>query len=301
MTAVLVGLDVGGTKTAVLATTLDGAPVLDTTLHRIDWEAEPVDLGARWLVELLRTVLPTGTRVIGLGVGAQGLDTTALATGLADELRARGLPARCVNDAALLVPAAGLSKGLGLIAGTGAIVVGTDPTGELVIAGGWGSVIGDDAGAAGLVREATKAALAAHDDGEPDDGLLSVLLAAFDVPTPERLARSVNDNPTPEHWGTRAPAVFAAADRGSALASRVVGAAAEHLARLVDQTIRRGATGHDVLCAGSVIVNQPRLFDAVAAAVTSRHPEVRVRLLEVRPVVGALALARVAQRGTPVG
>jgi N-acetylglucosamine kinase-like BadF-type ATPase len=300
MTAVLVGLDVGGSKTAVLATTPDGTPVLDTTLHRTDWEAEPVDRGARWVRDLLRTVLPTGTRVIGLGVGAQGLDTTALATGLADELLRAGLPAHCVNDAALLVPAAGLRNGLGLIAGTGAIVVGTDLTGELVIAGGWGSVIGDDAGAAGLVREATKAALTAHDDGEPDDGLLSALLRAFDVPTAERLARSVNDTPTAEHWGTRAPAVFAAADGGSELACRVVDGAAEHLARLVDQAIRRGAAGHDVLCAGSVIVHQPRLFDAVAAAVTSRHA-LRVRLLEVRPVVGALALARVAQRGTPVG
>lgn len=300
MTAVLVGLDVGGSKTAMLATTLDGTLVLDTTLHRTDWEAEPVDRGARWLVELLRTLLPAGSHVIGLGVGAQGLDTTALAAGLAGELRRAGLPARCVNDAALLVPAAGLNNGLGLIAGTGAIVVGTDLTGELVIAGGWGSVIGDDAGAAGLVRDATKAALAAHDDGRPDDGLLGALLHAFDVPTAERLARSVNDTPTPDHWGARAPAVFAAADDGSALACRVVDGAAEHLARLVDQAIRRGATGHDVLCAGSVIVHQPRLFDAMVAAVTSRH-ELRVRLLEVRPVVGALALARMARRGPPVG
>src|SRR5690606_38333955 len=160
-----------------------------------------------------------------------------------------------------LVPAAGLESGLGVIAGTGSIGVGRDTAGAAVITGGWGWVIGDEAGAAGIVREAARAALFAHDDGLPDDGLLAALLDAFDVEDAERLARTVNDEPTMYHWGPRAPAVFAAADAGSARAVAVIDGAADSLARLVDQLLARRAVGSDAVAAGSVVVGQPRLHE----------------------------------------
>jgi N-acetylglucosamine kinase-like BadF-type ATPase len=185
-----------------------------------------------------------------------------------------------------------LSAGIGLISGTGAIGVGTDGSGAPLITGGWGWVIGDEAGAAGIVRDATRAALRAHDAGLPDDGLLSALRGAFGAADAERLARAVNDEPTMDNWGPAAPVVFAAADDGSALASTVVENAGRHLARLVDQLVRRGAAGTDVVAAGSVIVGQPRLFGALVRLVGERHPAFTVHLLTDPPVAGAVALAR---------
>ena len=179
--------------------------------------------------------LPPGAIVAALGLGAQGLDTDAIAREFAAAMPWR---TTAVNDAALLVPAAGLDSGLGVIAGTGSIGVGRDAHGTAIITGGWGWVIGDEAGAAGVVREATRAALFAHDDGLPDDGLLSALLDAFDVENPERLARTVNDEPTMDHWGPRAPAVFAAAGAGSALASSVIDGAARSLVSYEDERPR---------------------------------------------------------------
>lgn len=292
MTGLLVGLDIGGTKTALLARTPDGSTVVEVAVRRPDWDAEPPRSAAAWIRALLDEHLPAGSTVLGLGVGAQGLDTGALATRLERALATVGLPARCRNDAALLVPAAGLRAGLGMIAGTGAIVVGEDARGELVTAGGWGAVLGDDAGAAGIVREATRAALGRHDDGLPDDGLLHALLDAFGVATAERLARTVNDVPTTEHWGPRAPAVFRAAEAGSATARAVVERASEHLVRLVDQAVRRGAVGRDVVAAGSVLTRQPTLAAMVRERLAASHPELGLTVLGVPPVVGALALAR---------
>jgi N-acetylglucosamine kinase-like BadF-type ATPase len=95
-----------------------------------------------------------------------------------------------------------------------------------------------------------------------------------------------------DNWGPAAPAVFAAADAGSALASTVIENGARHLARLVDQLVRRGATGSDVVAAGSVIVGQPRLFGGLVRLVAERHPSFTVHLLTDPPVAGALALAR---------
>ncbi|WP_431279551.1 hypothetical protein [Leifsonia poae] len=153
-------------------------------------------------------------------------------------------------------------------------------------------MIGDEGGAPALVREATIAALAARDEGLPDDGLLPALQQAFGVGSAPALARAVNDTPTPENWGPRAIAVFAAADAGSALAVEVVERAADQLAVLVDRLVRRGAVGNSVVVAGSVIANQPRLFAALSARVAAAHPSLDVVLLEDSPVAGGVELAR---------
>lgn len=288
----LVGMDVGGTKAAVRATTADGTVVADVVMSSAEWDAEPADAAADWLTEVLGRALPAGASIGALVIGAQGLDNPEVAHDLEAALRSRGHGrVRCVNDAALLVPAAGLDAGLGLIAGTGAIGVAVDPSGAALVTGGWGWVIGDEAGGAGLVREATKAALLAHDDGQPDDGLLGALLADFGATDAERLARAVNDDPTMSNWAPHAPAVFRAADEGSALAADVIRAGAEHLVRLVDQLRRRGAVGDAVVAAGGVITAQPRLADAVRELLAQRHPDLRFIVLDEPPVAGAWFLA----------
>jgi len=288
-TEVLVGLDVGGTKTAVIVETVTGRELVDTVVPSEDWDAEPLEHGVAWIERCIASVVPEGYQVAAVGIGAQGLDSNEISREFA---AAVGYPAVAVNDAALLPAAAGLDEGLGLISGTGSIGVGRDAAGDYVITGGWGWVIGDEAGAAGIVREATRAALLAHDRSQPDDGLLAALCSAFGVDGPERLARAVNDEPTMDNWGPRAPAVFAAADAGSGLAASVIEAAGANLVDLVEQLVRRGAVGSTVVAAGSVIVGQPRLFDALVRGVARNHPQYEVVLLTDPPVVGALALAR---------
>jgi N-acetylglucosamine kinase-like BadF-type ATPase len=293
MTSLFVGLDLGGTKAALRAESPDGVTRFDRVVPSLGWDAEPADAGAAWIDRMLQNLLPAGSTVSRLVIGAQGLDSESAATSLRDELHAIGYSdVLCLNDAALLVPAAGCASGIGVISGTGAIGIAQDASGRHFVTGGWGWVLGDDAGAAGIVREATRAALLAHDDGQPDDGLLGALLSAYAVQNAERLARAVNDVPTMDNWGQHAGAVFTAADAGSSLARAVILHAAEHLALLVDQLLRRGAVGSDVVAAGGVITHQPRLYREFAALLASRHPELRVHLLNEEPVAGALAIAR---------
>ena len=291
-------MDAGGTKLAVRAETIAGDRVVDTAFAARGWEASPADAAAGWLVAHLERCLPAGCRVVAAGVGAQGCDSPRTCEDLRRALGASGIRAVVVNDGALLVPAAGLERGIGIVAGTGSIGVGSSASGEVLLTGGWGWVLGDEGGAAAIVREATKAALAARDDGRPDDGLLAALQAAFGVGTAQALARAVNDEPTVENWGPRAPAVFAAADAGSALARRVIDAAAAHLSALVGRLVGRGAAGTTVVAAGSVIVQQALLADALRARLSVDHPGLELRVLTEAPVAGAVALAR-RLLGTP--
>lgn len=301
MTDVIVGLDAGGTKLGVRVVTPDGSLIADVSLPAEDWSASPVGDAASWLIARLRRVVPDTDRVLAVGVGAQGCDTVEHCRELESALGALGYPAAVVNDAALLVPGAGLDAGIGIIAGTGSIAVGADAAGETLFAGGWGWVLGDEGGAPAIVREATIAALSAHDDGCVDDGLLAALQLAFGVTSPQALARAVNDAPTPENWGPRAIAVFAAADSGSALAAGVVDRAADKLAALVDQLVRRGAAGSAVVAAGSVISKQPRLFAALSSRVAAAHQSLSVVLLGDAPVAGGVELARRAAESVTSG
>ncbi len=287
----LVGADAGGTKCAVRVEAVGGGRIADVVYDAENWAAEPASTAAAWLHDRVERAA-AGHEVIAIGVGAQGCDNAALAAELGRELSALGPPAIVVNDAALLVPAAGLDAGIGVIAGTGSIAVGSTADGRPVHAGGWGWVIGDEGGGAALVREAAKAALSAHDRGEPDDGLLAALLSSFGVADAERLARAVNDEPTIPNWAPRAPTVFHAADAGSARAAAVIDTAANALADLVDQVVARGAVGTTVVAAGSVIASQPRLFDGLRQRVLHRHPNREVVLLGDDPVAGGVALAR---------
>lgn len=292
MTDVIVGLDAGGTKLGVRVDTLDGSRIADVSLPAEDWSASPAGSAARWLADRIRRAVPEGARVLAVGVGAQGCDTVEHCRELEHEFELLGYPATVVNDAELLVPAAGIERGIGIIAGTGSIAVGRDAAGETLFSGGWGWVIGDEGGAPAIVRDATIAALLARDEGLPDDGLLNALQLAFGVSSAPTLARAVNDTPTAENWGPRAIAVFAAADAGSARAARVIDRSAQRLAALVDQLVRRGAVADAVVAAGSVIANQPRLFSALSARITRAHPALAVVLLDDAPVSGGIELAR---------
>lgn len=288
---VVVGVDVGGTKVAVRVATLDGAVVGDHQWPADAWSATPVGAAARWLRSVLSLAVPEEDEIVAAGIGAQGCDTQEHCHELAEALAALGVRATVVNDAQLLVPAAGLERGIGVIAGTGSIALGADANGTALYAGGWGWVLGDEASAPAIVREATKAALAAYDDRRPDDGLMRALLEHYAVPDPPALARAVNDVPTPENWGPGAAAVFEAADRGSTLAARVVDEAARGLKLLVCQLIARGAVGDTVVAAGSVIVNQPRLAERFRARLADFYPSLSLRLLDVPPVAGGVVLA----------
>ncbi|BBB02207.1 hypothetical protein RVR_9970 [Actinacidiphila reveromycinica] len=289
---VLVGADVGGTKVAIRVEAPDGTVRSDVRLPSTGWEAAPVEYAARWLLDRVASVLPAGDEVAALGVGAQGCDTQEHCGRLRAALEALAVPATVVNDAALLVPAAGLEHGIGVIAGTGSIAVGARADGTVLFAGGWGWVLGDEGSAPAIVREAVRAVLADHDRGRPDDGLLTALLDHYGVAGAPGLARAVNDSPTPATWGPAAPAVFDAAAAGSALAAGVVDTAAAALAALVGTLRARGAAGGTVVAAGGVLTGQPLLAGLLRDRLAAAHPDLTLRLLDAPPVAGATALAR---------
>ncbi|MGW6013949.1 N-acetylglucosamine kinase [Streptomyces sp. NPDC055210] len=332
-TPVAVGIDVGGTKTHVRAragggadpgsglgsgsgsvpdrlTDADAVPgsvtesvaavaaaagtVADHVRASTGWRPHDPASAAAWLAALLDDVLPRGTRPAAVAVGGHACETPRQCEKIRSALQALlHVPCRVVGDAELLVPAAGLDKGVGLVAGTGSVAVGLLPDGTAIQVGGWGAVLGDEGGSAGLVREAARAVWAARDRGEPPDVLADRLTAAFGVPEVPALGAALESAAdVSAEWGRHAPSVFAAAEEGSSLARAVIAEGGRALARLVVLLAGRGVPVDDVVVAGGAVLGRPVLYEAFTAALAEALPSARPRPLRVPPVEGAVALAR---------
>ena len=290
MTATVVGIDVGGSKTAVRAAD-PGSGILsvDVTVPTQSWRGESFPRKARVLLDLVDQHV--GSDIAALAVGAHGCDTQeqcdALQKAIAEMV---SFPVRVVNDANLLSYAAGYPKAIGVISGTGSIAVGTTPEGKGISAGGWGWLVGDDGGATGLVREAVRAALIASDCGRRDPILETALTTTAGVSRIGEVSMKLMLE-RPEQWALLAPAVFAASAAGSPVARWVMNAAARSLSDLVDSVANRGAAADQIVLGGSVIASQPEFAAEVRSLLAVSQPHATAVVLNQPPVAGAIVIA----------
>jgi len=292
-----IGIDVGGTKTHVMWTGPSMAEN-ETIVPTSDWARTPILQDPDNLAHLAMLL---GERVgdlrgASIVVGLHGGDT-AQQRDIARAFLATHLSAQVevVNDAQLLGPAAGVEPCISVVAGTGAIVVGTDATGATLTADGYGWMLSDRGSAPALTREAviqvlryadrhaTQAALT-----EPLGRALSEALGARDA---FELAATFTHQPSAAEWGALAPVVFDAARAGSELAQEVIDQAGQDLANGVHAVLGRGAVAEAVVAAGGVITNQPLLANSLRDALEAAEPSLPVHILRQPPVRGALALA----------
>jgi len=290
---VIVGIDLGGTKTHVIAED-DGVVVLDRTVPTRSWQERSLlddELNPRRLLALIGGLVDL--RSAAVVIGARDLDSEQQMHAFGERVQQEhDGPILVVNDVELLAPAAGLDDAIAVIAGTGSKVVGHGADGAVISAGGHGFLLDDEGSAPWIAREAVSAVLEADDQGYPPDVLALMLIKHFDVAGVVEAGHAFASTVGLTNWASLCLLVFDAADRGSAVAASVITAAAAALAQDVALVKRRGAVGTSVLCAGGVITNQPRLYDELVREIGAINTDLSVSLLTVPPVMGALALAR---------
>jgi glucosamine kinase len=286
----IAGIDIGGTKTHLLVSE-DGNVVADTVVPTSDWRTWDRAADAAALAALITETAKADPAAIA--VGAHGCDTGPHCTQMESDLGAHLTgKIKVVNDSELLVPAAGFEAGIGVVSGTGSIAVARNGEGEMLVAGGWGWILGDEGSAAALVREAARAIRKSIDLGESGDPLVAGLMSKLQTDDATKIGRLLNETRGAAVWGSYADAVFDAASQKSPLASRVIEDGAAALARLVGILISRGADASHVVIGGGVVVEQPSLFEAFRRAMAEVSPKSEITLLRAAPVNGALALAR---------
>lgn len=291
-TGLVLGIDVGGTKTHLRVEDMADRIVVDLVVPTTDWETT-LEAKADKLATLIRGVPSRLERIV---VGAHGCDTDADCEALAEHVQSRiDVPTVVVNDSLLLGPAAGYGHCISLISGTGSIVLGSDSRGSTLYAGGWGWLVGDAGSAWGIVRDAVTLLTASADRGQIDDILLNEMLGASSSANLRDLVAYLERSPAAD-WATWVPAVFRAASTGSMLAAEAITQGAQTLSALVTTLLKRGAIAEAVVAAGGVIVNQPAFAEELGRFLL-RDNGLPLVIHSGPPVAGAVRLARQNSHG----
>ena len=290
----VLGLDIGGThcraRLSMAGQVVDEAEAESASLTAIGTERAGQALsGVLKQLSLDDTAMLDAICAGSAGTGS--VTARAFLTGLLAPLTRTG-NVIVVNDARLVLPAAGVDEGVGLICGTGSSAIGYYH-GHEAHSGGWGYLLGDEGSGYWVVREALKVLLDRNDEERPLGELGRRLIDATEVPDILALEQLFYDHPRPHTWAGYAPIVLDSPDPQSKV---IADQAATALAHLVATTIMRLGAPADlpVVLAGGLVTGNEGLAAATRLKLRSARVNGEVRILVEPPITGAVRLAEAA-------
>lgn len=291
----VIGIDAGGTKTAGLLADESGAIVREArgggANLRVHGELG-VEKSLFQVIDALNPPQPVDALCIGIAGAARESDQQVVR----DLLRRLGIrrAVRIVNDAVVAL-VAGSADGCGivLVAGTGSIAYGVDPTGKTARSGGWGPLLGDEGSAFWLGHAAVRAGIRSADGRGPATILFERIRAQLGFRETADLVEWFYDQ---ELSRTRvaqlARVVEEAAADGDEAAQDLLDHAARHLARAARAVERQleFPGPYPLVLSGGAFRACPSLIRRLEARLDDL-PRARVVRLEIEPANGAVTLA----------
>ncbi len=300
MTAFVIGIDGGGTKTTALVADDQGKPIGEATgapsavrPDGIDESASIIEATAR--AALSQAGIDEPPRVICVGVAGVGRESLRLE--LWEALNSRDLAEEVVvhTDYSIAFDDAfGQGTGILLLAGTGSVAVGRGPTGAMARCGGWGPVFGDEGGGAWIGRRALSIVAAAADGREPETALTGAVLTATEASEVADLIAWAADA-TPSDLATLAPVVLQVAAAGDLRANSLLDLATEELTLHVRALARQLFTDERAAIAmalsGGLLARGGALRKRVTQRLKHAVPGAQLASEDVVPARGAVRAA----------
>ncbi len=298
----IVGVDVGGTKTYAVLCDMHGQVHAHVQFGTGNWESIGLEAAAVLYTQVVdelcqrARILPTQIRASAWGLA--GLDWPS------DEIRLRpiiqplfaDIPLTLVNDAFLPLRAGARHPyGVGVIAGTGSTVAGIGIDGRRARNFGLGSTWAGFDGASHLVTEAMRMSTEAYFGRRPPTALSDALCAWGGVDSIPALAEGISREEIVHDIASFAPTVMEIAAKGDAAACAIIDAVATLLADnalAVVQQLNMYAYEFDVVLAGGVATNAtPAFYNTMRNYIHREAPGATLVRLCDKPVLGALLLA----------
>ncbi|NYI66174.1 N-acetylglucosamine kinase [Spelaeicoccus albus] len=286
-TGTTIGLDIGGTKTHAVLIESDvivreavAGSANTQSVTRSEAEAN-----------LREAYAELGSPDVNLVcAGSAGVDTDADQQRLIDLIRPsmRADDAVVVHDTHLILAAAGLDAGIGVVWGTGTAAWGMDAGGREARSGGWGYLLGDEGSGYWVVIQAVRHALRRMDAGDEPDEMTAELLRACGLTDPGELIHLAYSDADRRFWAGKAPLVFRAASGGNAAARSIVEAGIDGVAGMIASVSGNLAMPGPVVLVGGVATHQPEAVDGLRERLGAAAD---VRVLDVDPVIGTIRLA----------
>src|SRR5215469_3697846 len=228
------GIDGGGSKTVAVIVDADGnqlgtAQAGSANHHTVGLTTALANLhqATRDAAQRAGCSLPVDAGWIGTA----GMDNSSDYDLLISHLYPLAGSIRLTNDAELVLSVLDHAVGVALIAGTGAIAVGRDHSGNCKRASGWGHILGDEGGGYYIGCQALQAVVRALDGRGKPTLLTEGLLAYWKLQTPEELLMRVYHRADKAEIARLSSLVFETArTRKDALARQIIYQAAHELA-----------------------------------------------------------------------
>lgn len=229
---IFIGADGGGTKTAAAAYR-DGVLVAEAAAGPMNYNFIGVERAAENLLEAIRALDIPKEEIAAIGIGDPSIDEGMPEGEPLRQFRERirretGIPVYVRSDAYMTLFGLGRRPAVLTISGTGAMSAAENAAGEILTAGGWGRLTGDEGSGYYIAVESIKAALRAA-DGLGETALLEAVLRYFGAAAPRELIDIFYGEHCPDVAGF-AKLAAEAAEQGDKTAQRILLDTAGYLA-----------------------------------------------------------------------
>lgn len=302
----VLGIDGGGSKTAVRIAVIDDDGKLDVLGHGHGGPSNMRAVGRAHAEINLDVAVDAALAAAGtanetidcavLGLAGSSLPDVQSSIQAWAKKRALANAIDIVHDAEPVL-AAGVPGGIGiaLIVGTGSAAVGRNSEGESIVAGGWGHWFGDAGSGYDIGRRALAAVADATDGVGSETELVDRILKQLQTTNPrEMLMRLGRSGDMSREIASLAPTVLHAAEDGDATSIQIVTAAASGPAQLVRATAWRLGfrKGVPLAIAGGIVCSNAMYRDVMLNALRELGTEPVTVAVVHDPVEGCLLMAR---------
>ena len=288
-----VGIDAGGSKTAVLAT--QGKPPTRFNGPGAQVLRDGPEAAAATLTALVKEAQDAfdGAMLGGIAVGLAGAGRADQRDAVTRALQTRlgGAPVFVTHDADVALEAAfGTEGGALLVVGTGSLVYARTDEGDTLRAGGWGATLGDDGSGTALGRATLRAVLASYDGGPPSI-LADGLAERFGLDSADAIISAVYLDGLP--LADVAPVLLAAIEAEDWVASSILTRETNALGQQVGWLATRAGDTVPKQLAYTGGLAKEEVYRASLTTALERHlPGWALRACKGEPVEGALAMAK---------
>ena len=295
------GVDGGGTKTALVACTVEGDVFSSAVCGPLNYNFIGLDAALKNLCDgIAALALPVGS-VAAVGIGDPSIDDESESP-MAKEFATRagellGVPVYIRSDAymTLFALTGGKKSGVLIISGTGSMTIGEDDAQKISVVGGWGRLTGDEGSGYYIGREGICAALRAADGVAPKTALTDAALAHFGVCAPRDLISVFYGEDEPD-VAAFSRCVAECAAQGDKVSKDILIDAAAHLSRYASVLLEK--CNADLLGVwGSVLCKNDIVRKAFENGIKEKFPHMQICEPAISAELAAALYAAQQQKG----
>ena len=288
------GIDGGGTKTTAAVADNSGNIILKAVGKSINFYSVGMATARKNLTEIVKEIKTSLGDITfeGAFIGCSALDgeadgetTASLCGGVID--------AEKISMNSDLFVALKASKGNCVaVCGTGSMVVGENNDGEIIVAGGWGHIFGDEGSAYSIAINGLRLCAKGSDKKETSP-LLQSALEFFGV-TDFRKAIDIIYSPdtSKDVLASFAEKIGALAIDGDAECKKIINNEAYAFSETVITLIKKLGECHVLSLYGGVFENNLLFREIFTEQITLNFPQIKVEMTALPPEEGAIIAAR---------